>query len=208
MAAFRRRFGKVGWFWHTVARICAWGTGWKVVGNAPNETRMVGIVAPHTSNWDVPLMFMMANVFRIKANWFVKDSLFWPPLSWLLRALGALPIERSSRHSYVDQAAAIIGGQEHIYLAIAPEGTRKYSDYWKSGFYYIALKAQVPIICMKLDYGRREVGFGPILYPTGDLDADSKIIFDYYRDVTPKYPKERSAMRFRSEGQGAFPQGE
>jgi 1-acyl-sn-glycerol-3-phosphate acyltransferase len=199
MSEFRKRFGRVGWFWHNVARGCAWLFGWKVVGKAPEQLKMVGIVAPHTSNWDVPLMFMMANVFRIKSNWFVKESLFWPPLSWLLRALGALPIERSSRHSYVSQAAAIVREQEQIYLAIAPEGTRKYSDHWKSGFYYIALEAGVPIICMKIDYAKKEVGFGPIIHPTGDVEADGKLIFDFYRDVTPRFPALRTEARFRKE---------
>ena len=196
---FRRRFGKVSWFWYSVARLYAWLFGWKLVGQAPIETKMIGIIAPHTSNWDVLLLYVMANSFRIKSNWLAKDTLLRPPLGWLLRPLGALPVERSRHHNYVEQVASIIRGQEHIYLAIAPEGTRGYTDCWKTGFYYIALAAKVPIICMKIDYGTKEMGFGPIVHPTGDLQRDCEAIFDFYRDVTPYRSSNRSAMCFKKE---------
>lgn len=199
MSQFKQRFGKVSWFWYSVARAYAWLFGWKLVGSAPKETKMIGIIAPHTSNWDVALLYVMANSFRIKSNWLAKDSLLRPPLGWILRPLGALPVDRSRHLNYVDQVANIIRNQDHIYLAIAPEGTRKRTDRWKTGFYYIAIAAGVPIICMKVDYGTKELGFGPIVYPTGDIHKDCEVIFDFYRNVTPLVPEYRSDMCFRNE---------
>jgi 1-acyl-sn-glycerol-3-phosphate acyltransferase len=86
---------------------------------------------------------------------------------------------------------------EAIYLAIAPEGTRNKTDHWKTGFYQIAEKAEIPYVLMIIDYGKKECGFGPVFYPTGDMEADFQKIWDVYRDITPLYPENRSAMQLK-----------
>lgn len=188
LAAFNKRFGRVSLFWHWVARSYAWILGWKVTGTLPDDPKMIGIIAPHTSSWDVVWMYVMADTFRIKANWLAKESLLRPPIGWLLRPLGAIPVVRTEHRNVTDSVAATIAEYDHLYLAIAPEGTRHRAPYWRTGFYHIALKAKLRIIFMYIDYKKKEVGFGPVLTPTGDIEADFKIIRDFYQGVTPRHP--------------------
>lgn len=197
MAKIEKRFGRVGWFWYTVARVYAKVFGWKVEGELPDDPKMIGIIAPHTSNWDVFLLYVLANNFRIKSNWLAKKELLRPPLGWLLRPLGAIPVDRGNPHHVVKGVARQIDEQDAMYLAIAPEGTRSKSAYWKTGFYHIAMKANVKVIFMYIDYRRKAVGFGPVLDPSGDIHADFEIIKDFYKDITPKYPECRNEMKIR-----------
>lgn len=197
MARFRRRFGRVGLFWYLVAKWYARLTGWKIIGELPKEKKCIGIIAPHTSNWDVFFCYVIANNFRIKSNWLAKHTLLRPPLGWLLRPLGALPVDRSAPHGVVGECVRILGEMDAVYLAIAPEGTRHKTDHWKTGFYQISEQSGVPYVCMIIDYGKKECGFGPVLYPTGDMEADFQRVWDVYRDVTPLHPKNRSEMRLK-----------
>jgi 1-acyl-sn-glycerol-3-phosphate acyltransferase len=193
------RYGQVTWFWYTIARLYCRLFGWKVTGqeNLPDDPRMIGIIAPHTSNWDVWMMYVMADHMRIKANWLAKDSLFKWYSGWFYKMMGGIPVKRDKRMNMVDQTAEIIRKYPRIYLAVAPEGTRSYTDHWKTGFYYIALKAGVKIICMFIDYKKREVGFGPVIEPSGDIHADFEIIRDFYSGVTGLYPENTNAMVIR-----------
>jgi 1-acyl-sn-glycerol-3-phosphate acyltransferase len=197
MPQFRKRYGRVSWFWHAVSKLYARVFGWKVEGVGPQEPKMIGIIAPHTSNWDVFLCYVLANHFRIKANWFAKHTLLYPPLGWILGPLGAIAIERGRGGNVVRQAVELFKTQDTLYLAIAPEGTRSKGSHWKTGFYYIAVKANVKIIFMYIDYRRKVMGFGPVLEPSGDIHADFEIIRDFYKDITPKYPECRSEMVIR-----------
>lgn len=197
MAKIEKRYGRVTWFWYTVARVYAKVFGWKVEGTLPPDPKMIGIIAPHTSNWDVFLLYVLANSFRIKANWLAKDALLRPPIGWLLRPLGAIPVDRSNPQNVVKQVADQFGAQDAMYLAIAPEGTRSKSEYWKTGFYHIAMKANVKVIFMYIDYRRKVMGFGPVLDPSGDIHADFEIVKDFYKDITPKYPECRNEMKIR-----------
>ncbi len=208
MARFDKRFGRVSWFWYTAARIYARLFGWRVEGELPNDPKMIGIIAPHTSNWDVFLLYVLANSFRIKSNWLAKKELLRPPLGWLLRPLGAIPVDRSNPHNVVKEVARLFAVQEAMYLAIAPEGTRSKGSYWKTGFYHIAMNAQVNIIFMYIDYGRKVMGFGPVLKPTGDIHADFEIVSDFYKDITPKHPECRNDMRIRDARSKAEPTAE
>ncbi len=201
MLRYSQRFGDAPIMYH-VARLFCWFFRWKVVGveNLPPDPKAIGIVAPHTSGWDVWMMYVMAYKMRIKANWLAKDVLLRPPFAWFFRPMGAIPVDRSKSSNLVDQVADSFDRYDSLYLAIAPEGTRAKTERWRTGFYHIAMKANVGIMLMFVDYAKREVGFGPFIKPTGDIDADFEIIKDFYSKVTPKHPKRRSLMVLSDKG--------
>lgn len=173
--------------------------GWRMEGEAPQISKYVLIAAPHTSNWDFLLMLAARVHFGVHAAWMGKDTLFRWPFGTLLRALGGIPVDRTSSRNAVEQTSAAILNAERIVVAIPPEGTRKRAEYWKSGFYHIAQSAQVPIVLTYLDYGRKCAGFGPVLdfkLPVNVLMAEVR---EFYRTVTPKYPDRFGPVRLRQE---------
>ncbi|MCC6145873.1 MAG: 1-acyl-sn-glycerol-3-phosphate acyltransferase [Candidatus Hydrogenedentes bacterium] len=194
MKTFEHRFGDSPSFLRWFAVAYAKVFGWKVVGKAPEEKKMMGIIAPHTSQWDVFIMYIMAYNMGISANWLAKDNIFIWPLSIFWRKMGAIPVNRRQHTNFVDQVAGLFDQYPSLYLAIAPEGTRAYTDRWKTGFYWIALKAKVKIVLMYIDYERKETGFGPIIEPSGDIEKDFELIKAFYSTITPLYPEKRSAM--------------
>ena len=139
-------------------------TGWRVVGVMPQAATLVLIVAPHTSNWDFPVGLVCGYASRILSIWpygfLAKDSLFWWPLGPMLRWLGAIPVDRRAPNAVVDQMAVEFASRERFLLAITPEGTRRRTASWRSGFYHIARAARVPIVPVAFDYGRRECRIG------------------------------------------------
>lgn len=169
--------------------------GWKVVVVQLPPARCVVIGAPHTSTWDTPLTLLLMLSTGIRMRWVAKDSLFRGPLGWLLSWLGALPVDRSNRRGFVAEMAARFAASEKLIIAILPEGTRKRADHWKTGFYYLALSAGVPIVCAYADYRRREMGFGPMLQPSGDLYADFEIIREFYTGITGRHPEKQGPIR-------------
>lgn len=205
MAVYQHRYGRVGWFFYSLSKFLAWLFGWTVVGEQPEERKAIGIIAPHTSNWDVALMFIMANCMRLKSNWLAKDSLLKPPFGFLFRALGAIPVDRSSSQNVVDQVADIFANTDQLYLAVAPDGTRKKTDYWRTGFYWMALKAEVPVVLMYIDYAKKEVGFGDKFYVSGDIEADFRRFKEFYDQVTPRHPELRSDVRLRDDASRSAP---
>ena len=157
-------------------------TGWKITGELPPEAaKCVMIAAPHTSNWDLPYMLMVAFQLRLKVYWMGKASLFSPPFRGVMMWLGGIPIVRERANNVVAASAeAIRVATQALQLVVPPEGTRSKSRYWKTGFYYIALEARVPIVMAYMDYERKLSGLGPTLYPSGDIDADMKIVKAFY----------------------------
>ncbi|MBK7600513.1 MAG: 1-acyl-sn-glycerol-3-phosphate acyltransferase [Acidobacteria bacterium] len=139
------------------------------------------------SGWDFPLMLAVAFGFDINVRWMGKDSLFrWP---WgLFRYCGGVPVDRSKKQNLVEQSIEQLKTHDRFVIAIAPEGTRKKSTHWKTGFYRIALGAGVPLNMAFLDYERKVAGLGPVLMPSGDIDADFEKIRAFYSTVTAKYP--------------------
>jgi len=165
--------------------------GWKAVGDLPNGVdKMILVVAPHTSNWD--LFYGLCTVFikDIPAKFAIKKEVMFFPLGPILSWLGAIPIDRSATRKYrqVDMMIDMLNKHSRLVLTIAPEGTRKYAPRWKTGFYQVAIHAQVPIVLGFIDYQKKEAGIGPIYYPTGDPEADIKKIQDFYKEKTAKYP--------------------
>jgi 1-acyl-sn-glycerol-3-phosphate acyltransferase len=180
-----------------------WLTGWRVEGKVPDEKKCVFVVAPHTSNWDVIIAILVTFVLRMRSYWMAKHTIFVPPLSWLLRAYGAVPINRSKSHSVVDQVVAEFNARDTMLIAVATEGTRKYTEYWKSGFYHIALKAKVPIAFGFVDYKRKVAGIGGIMYPTGNVKEDMDKIRAFYEQITPRHPERMGPIRIKDENKSS-----
>jgi 1-acyl-sn-glycerol-3-phosphate acyltransferase len=164
-------------------------TGWKVEGSLPpGVTKCVLIAAPHTSNWDLPYTLMVAFALRLNVYWMGKASIFKPPFSGVMRWLGGIPVQREQSNNLVAASAqAIVDFDGHLQLAVPPEGTRSKSRYWKTGFYYIAQTAQVPIVIAYMDYGQKRSGLGPVFQPTGDIDKDMAEIKAFYAPMKGKH---------------------
>lgn len=164
-------------------------TGWKVAGSVPDIPKFVLVLAPHTSNWDLPFILAVMYGLGLKINWFGKKELFSWTVGGIFKWLGGIPIDRGSRQNVVQQTAQTIREREQIVIGIAPEGTRSQSSHWNTGFYYIASLAQVPIVFGYLDYAQKVGGLGPMMYTTGNIEADMKVIREFYSDITPRYPQ-------------------
>ena len=156
--------------------------GWKVLGTLPAQARKsVFIAAPHTSNWDLPYTLMVDFVLRLNINWMGKASIFRFPFGPLMRWLGGVAVDRSKANNLVAASAqAIREANGALQLIVPPEGTRSKTRYWKTGFYHIAVMAQVPIVMAYMDYERKISGLGPMFVPTGDLEADMLQIKAFY----------------------------
>ena len=163
-------------------------TGWEAVGNVPGMPKFVMLLAPHTSNWDLFFILAILYALGIKFYWFGKKEIFRWPVGGLFNWLGGIPVDRSLRKNMVQQIVETIQSREQIIIGVSPEGTRSNAKYWKTGFYYIACQAQIPIVFAFLDYGRKTGGLGPILNPTGNIEEDMKTIRQFYSGITAKYP--------------------
>ena len=173
--------------------------GWTVEGERPDHARFVLIAAPHTSNWDFPYMLAFATLFGVKISWLGKHSLFFPPVGWILSALGGIPIVRHKNSNVVSDMVAVFNSRSELALVIPTEGTRTRVDYWKSGFYHIASGARVPIVPSYLDYGQKRGGFGPALTPSGDVRADMDYFREFYAPMKGKFPDRFGPIRLREE---------
>lgn len=173
--------------------------GWKAVGVEPEVSQYVLIAAPHTSNWDLPLMLAISYVFGVDIRWMAKHTIFRGPAGVFFRGLGGVPVVRHSPKGVVGQMAQLFEEEDPLVLAVATEGTRSRTEFWKSGFYRIAREANVPVVCAFLDYGRKEGGFGPAIQLTGDVQADMDRIRDFYSDKLGKFPERFGEVRLREE---------
>lgn len=163
--------------------------GWSLVGSFPNLDRCVIAVAPHTSWVDFPLGLLVRSVMGIKINYVGKDSLFRPPFGWFFRWTGGAPVNRSASSDTVHAVADIFRQRKVFRLALAPEGTRKKVERWRTGFYYIALAAGVPIILVAFDFGTKQVRISEPRIPTGNFEADYREYRQFYEGVTGYIPE-------------------
>lgn len=167
--------------------------GWRITGTFPDVRKAVLIVAPHTSNWDGVMTVVASFALGLRISFFVKHSAFRFPFGGLMRFFGALPVNREDSRNLVAYSAAKLREKEQLLLSVAPEGTRDTADSWKTGFYWIAHEANVPIVCIAFDYPTKEVRIVGHLTPTGDLEGELPRILDFYRGITPRHPDRLSA---------------
>ncbi len=162
--------------------------GWKAFQENPPPRKCVIIAAPHTSNWDFLYFFGLINQLGFKSYWIGKDTLFKWPFGDMMRRLGGIPVDRSKSNNMVDAMVEEFRNRDDFILTIPPEGTRGSVRQWRTGFYYIALKAKVPLIIGMMDYAKKTGGLGPSVKLTGDYKADMARISEFYHSVVPKYP--------------------
>jgi 1-acyl-sn-glycerol-3-phosphate acyltransferase len=165
----------LGWLSRPIGTLALRLRGWRVEGEIPDIPKFVIIVAPHTSNWDFPVGLAAKWSLRLKVTFLAKDSLFRPPLGWFMRAVGGMPVDRSAANAMVDRTTHAFRTRRQMVLVVAPEGTRKKVDRWRSGFWHIAKNADVPIVCAAIDWGRKVVRFGPTLTVNPDVSVDADI---------------------------------
>ena len=159
-----------------LSRIVFWLSGWKLNVGWPKDLKKAVLIAiPHTSNWD--LLYARAAFFLmdIPVKFTIKKEVMVGPLGWLIKVLGGIAIDRQRipggrKQTYTEAMVNMLKESEELVIMVTPEGTRSYAPKWKSGFYHIALGANVPIVIGYLDYKKKEAGIGPIIYPDGNMD--------------------------------------
>jgi 1-acyl-sn-glycerol-3-phosphate acyltransferase len=163
---------------------------WKCDMRLPDGLRKAVILAvPHTANRDFPVGVGASYTMTGRYGFLGKKELFDGPFGWVFRAVGGIPVDRSSSHNMVDQVATFMNAQDEFFLVMAPEGTRKRTERWKTGFYQIAKKLKVPIVLGYMDFKEKKVGLERVLYPTWDEDRDFAEIEAFYGTITACYPE-------------------
>mgnify|MGYP006385443085 FL=1 len=173
---------------HWFSRMALRLTGWRVVGGAPTVPKYVLIAAPHTSNWDFPVALMVCFALRLRVYWMGKDSLFPPLVGGVMRWLGGIPVNRARSGNLVQATVDAYNSNAHLIVIVPPEGTRSKVTQWKTGFYYIAQGAGVPIALGYLDFRKKEAGLSRMFQPSGDIAADMVEIQAFYAGITGKNP--------------------
>lgn len=192
---------EIGIFRHYFARFYFWLAGWQVTGYIPNDKKLVVMAVYHTSNWDGWNLVMTSWIVRTPIRWMVKaEWTRFPIIGWLVRSTGAIGIDRQASRNTVEWAVEQFRKNDKFILAVPPEGTRKKTDHWRTGFYWIAYQAGVPIKISIMDYGRKQIDFSaPNFTPTGDIEADMEYLWKYVRDSGARglHPEKQSEMRLR-----------
>jgi len=167
--------------------------GWKVVGNTnfskDSIKKAVLISAPHTHNFDFIIGLLLRKVVDLKSNYLGKKELFVWPIGYYFRAVGGVPVDRKNKENKVETIAKLFDDKEEFRLTLAPEGTRSKVDNWRTGFYYIAKKANVPIIMFTLDYQNKQNKVSRPFYPTDNIEEDFKYMKSFFSGVKGKVSK-------------------
>jgi len=173
-------------------KICKWllyRLGWSFGPTGEDIPKCVICVAPHTSNLDFILGYLYYTAIGRKAHFLMKKEWFFFPLNLIFKKMGGVPVDRGKSNSMTNQMVKLFEKCKSLHLAISPEGTRKKVDEWKKGFYYIALKAQVPIQLAYIDYQKKEMGFKKTFYPTNNAEEDILAIRSCYQGLNGRYWK-------------------
>lgn len=179
-----------------LARAMLDASGWTMIGELPDLRKAVFIAAPHTSNWDGFWLIIYKFAIGVKVSFLGKSSLFWWPLGPVLASIGCIPVDRRDATAIVPQLVAAFRERDHLYLALAPEGTRKWQPYWKTGFHRIAEAANVPVVMAFIDYGRKEMGIGPAL-PLGlSLAEMQPKLAAFYAPFKGRHPELQGPVEF------------
>jgi 1-acyl-sn-glycerol-3-phosphate acyltransferase len=163
--------------------------GWKTEVSVALPQKYIIALAPHTSNWDFLMGQLYSRAEGFRCEFLMKKEWFVWPLGPIFRSMGGIPVQRSKHTSMTDQLAAIARQRDTFGLCITPEGTRKPTTEWKHGFYYIALKAGIPIVLAGIDYQKKEIRIEKEITPSGNIDADMKEIKRYFKDFKGKHPE-------------------
>ena len=163
--------------------------GWKLGGAKPPVRKCVIVGAPHTSNWDFVFFLGATHAYGIRPRFMGKHSLFRWPMRRFMEDMGGVAVNRSKAGNYVDAMVSEFAAHDDFHLVIAPEGTRSSIGAWRSGFYHIAVRAKVPIVCAWVDNERMEGGMGMMIQPTGNYAADMARIAAYYATMMPSHPR-------------------
>lgn len=176
----------MGKFFFWILKLC----GWKIDNHVPtNIDKAVIVVGPHTSNWDFIIGKIAFAHYKVNGKFLIKKDLFFPPLGWILKAMGGIPVDRKRKNNLTEFAADIFEKNKKCYIVFTPEGTRSYNAHWKKGFYYIAQRANVPIYIAYMDYKNKTGGFHSLFQPTGDSDADIRYIKTVLSQFAGKIPE-------------------
>ena len=170
--------------------------GWAVIGDIPKLDKAVFIAAPHTSNWDGFWLIIYRFSNDVNLRFLAKHTLFWWPLSSILNGAGAIAIDRSLASSTVQELVDLFAKEDHFFLALAPEGTRKWQPYWKTGFYQIASAANVPIVLAFIDYDKRELGIGGQIDTCDGIEINIEEIRKFYAPYKPCRPERMGPIEF------------
>lgn len=164
---------------------------WKIVGDFDiSIKKYIVIVAPHTSNWDFVIGIMARSILKVKNVKFIgKSQLFKWPYGFIFRAMGGHPVDRTKHNNLVEAVVDIFNAKEKFAMALAPEGTRKKVNKFKTGFYHIAIKAKIPIYKVGFDFSRKLIIVDKPFHPTGNMDKDMTLIMDFYRSIRGKHPE-------------------
>lgn len=164
-------------------------SGWTAVGTLPSDRKFIILGASHTSNWDFPVFLGTVNAVGRQVRFIGKQSLFNGAMGRFMRAAGGVPVDRDAPQDMVSQIVEQIAAHDDFLLIVAAEGTRSRTTKWKTGFYQIALKAGVPIVCAGPDYPTKRGIFGPVIHPSGDYDRDIAPAFAFFRSLRPRHPR-------------------
>ncbi len=171
--------------------------GWTFSGERPVEPKVMILGAPHTANFDYFLTLALIHHFDLPLRYLIKHTVFVGPLGWLLRSLGGIPVDRRKPGRLVERIIETIKEQDEIAVGVLPEGTRKRTDYWKSGFYHIASGAEIPIYPARVDGPGKHLHLGPALWPSGDIEADVAVLADFFEGALGVIPENRTPVRVR-----------
>ena len=163
--------------------------GWKAVVNVPDYDKYIVCAAPHTSNWDLFIGKLFYGAIGRDSGFLMKKDWFFWPLGCIMRKLGGIPVYRSKKMSLTDQLAKVANERESFLLCITPEGTRSRVEEWKRGFYYIALKANLPIWLYGIDYSTKTIKCTKTIIPDGNIEEQMRLIMSYYKDFKGKHPE-------------------
>jgi 1-acyl-sn-glycerol-3-phosphate acyltransferase len=175
-------------FSNALAHLALRLTGWRFEGDFPNYPKFVLIVAPHTSNWDFPLGLMAMFALNLRTVFLGKHTLFRRPFGGIMRWLGGAPVDRTSAHNVVYQTIALIRTNEKLVLVVSPEGTRKKLPKWRTGFYYVAKGAGIPIVPIAFDYSTKTFRVFPPLVAGDDKEADFRVLHAYFDAKMARFP--------------------
>jgi 1-acyl-sn-glycerol-3-phosphate acyltransferase len=179
----------------SLSRFIFWITGWSFNDQWPkNVKKAVLIAVPHTSNWDLLYARAAFYLMEIPVKFTIKQEVMVGPLGWLIKGLGGIGIDRKRipggrKQTYTEAMITMLKESDDLVVMVTPEGTRSAVTKWKTGFYHIAMGAEVPILVGYLDYKKKEAGIGPCIYPNGNMDEQVDELKAFAKTINPKHPE-------------------